>query len=109
MVGVGTGARAAYVVAVVVLAVVATADPHDLGSWAWYAAIVATLPGFVVTLPVFYVVAALGWNAGDALDASWPTTLGYAVAFGLAAAADVALLWLVRSVRRSRRQTSPTP
>jgi hypothetical protein len=108
MAGRGSALRAAYVVAVVVLAVVATADPDDLGGWAWFTAIVVTLPGFVVTLPVFYVVAALGWNVGDALDASWPTTLGYAIAFGLAAGANVALLWLVGAVRRSRHRAPTT-
>jgi ABC-type dipeptide/oligopeptide/nickel transport system permease subunit len=101
-----------YVGIVGVLAGLGNAGRNQGPSWMWVAAIVLTLPAFVLALPITYVIGSSIWNITDAGNGGpmWPVTVVYAVLFAAIAVANLVLLALTRKewMRRKRgRQPQP--
>ncbi|MFN8022505.1 MAG: hypothetical protein U0Q03_13345 [Acidimicrobiales bacterium] len=92
-----------YVVLVMVLTAVATADPNEPRTQMWLAAMALCLPALVPALPLLYVVLSIAWNVTNADDggSTWPLTVVYVIALGGAAVANVALVrgWWHRRAR----------
>lgn len=98
------GAVIAYVLAVAAAAATAFAHPDATFGWAEAAAIVLTLPAFVVALPCIYLGGAAAWNVtgADSGGPMWPVTVVYILMFTATAVAN--LVALGRLQRRRRRR-----
>jgi hypothetical protein len=92
----------AYVAGVMAVMAVATTDPNHPKLGLFVTALVLCLPAMVPALPLFYVALALVWGLShaDSGGATWPVTMAYVAAAGLAAVGN---LWLIRRLRRMQR------
>ncbi len=87
-----------------VLGAVAFSTENARPSVEW-PAFLLLLPTAVVTLPVMYVVGAIGWSIRDSLAGHpmWPVTLTFTVLFAGAALVNVVVIWFAMSRLRTSR------
>src|ERR1700709_1491381 len=93
-----------YVVGIAALTTVATWHPNAFRQGAWVAAIVLTLPAFLATLPILFLLAALAWNltGADSGGVGWPVSATYVLALTVAAVLNVLFWRMVTKTRRAR-------
>ena len=99
----GSAGSAGYVLVVMALMAIATADPNHPRLGFFLGSLFLCLPTMVPGLPVFYLTIAAMWGltSADRGGATWPLTMAYVGMIGLVAASNV--LVIRRNVRRRRQ------
>jgi hypothetical protein len=94
----------AYVAAVAILAIVATADPNHIAFPAFDLVLALCMPSLLLVAPVLYVVVSRAWNltGADHGGITWPVTAAYVVMFTAAAVLNVGLVSMLIKARKRR-------